>query len=183
MKTITVWTRQNKKVLENLENSGRHVATAEAIHKSEEAMTMINAYDWLQEAIPDQNSRPFDADYPIWVSLQQETTTLPSKDTVVLELEISPELITRLNVAKWGAVNNYSYIPKDHTDEKRHKAEMEAYGLSDTQAYMSRFYPQLKQQIIDSWSRVFDDSIRLGNDFCYGLIWEIKKEWIKNISF
>ena len=178
MSRIRVWTKQNRKVLENLEKYGRHVATYEAIHNCEEAMTMINAYDWLVKAIPDQKSRPADADYPVWVSMQKETTMLPTEDSVILELEVDEDLITRLNVAKWGAVNNYAYIPSDKQDEESHKAEMSAYGISDTQAYMSRFYPELKHKIEQSWSRVFDDRIQLGGDLCYGLLWEIKREWI-----
>ncbi|WP_369819393.1 DUF3841 domain-containing protein [Tissierella sp. P1] len=46
---------------------------------------------------------------------------------------------------------------------------------------MSQFYPQIKRKIIDSWSRLFDDSIILGNDERYGNIWEVRKEWITQI--
>ena len=178
MAKIRVWTKQHKKVLENLRTTGRHVATARAIHNSEEAMTMIRAYDWLQQAIPNQENRPSDAAYPVWVSLNQETTMLPTPDTVTLELLIEEELLTYLNVAKWGAVNNCSYIPLDKEDDKRHKEMMEAYGVSDLKACTTVFYPELRQQIEDSWTRVFDDKIQIGSDYAYGLLWEIKEEWI-----
>ena len=178
MADIHVWTKQHIKVLENLKKTGRHVATSEAIHKSEEAMTMIDAYDWLQKTIPDQKNRPKDADYPIWVCLQKEMLTLPTPDTVILELTVNEELLTYLNVAKWGAVNNCSYIPLNEEDEKRHKEMMAAYGVTDLKACTSRFYPELKKEIVDSWDRVFDDQIQLGNDYAYGLLWEIKEEWI-----
>ena len=46
---------------------------------------------------------------------------------------------------------------------------------------MSQFYPQIKREIIDSWSRLFDDSIHINSDQKYGTIWEIRKEWITDI--
>ena len=76
---------------------------------------------------------------------------------------------------------NYSYIPADKADEKRHKALLEAYGVSDTQAYMSQFYPEIKREIRDSWKRLFDDDIQIGSDGCYGNIWEVRREWVKNV--
>ena len=45
---------------------------------------------------------------------------------------------------------NYSYIPADEDDAKRHKQLLADYGVSDAQAYMSRFYPQIKMEIMSS---------------------------------
>ena len=47
---------------------------------------------------------------------------------------------------------------------------------------MSQFYPQIKREIIDSWDRLFDDSIKVNSDQRYGLIWEIRKEWIVSVT-
>lgn len=79
---------------------------------------------------------------------------LPEKGRVILELEIEESLITRVNFTKWGMILNYSYIPADKADEKRHKELLEAYGVSDTQAYMSQFYPEIKREIRESWKRL-----------------------------
>ena len=181
MAKICVWTRQHIEVLQNLKKTGRHVASAEAIHKNEEAMSMIRADDWLQKAIPDQESRPKDADYPIWVSMKPEKIMLPTPDTVTLQLEVDETLLTYLNIAKWGAVNNCSYIPYNEEDGKRHREFMKACGVSDPEVCMSEFYPEWKREIEKSWDRVFDDSIQLGSKESYGLLWEIKEEWIKKI--
>lgn len=181
MEKIRVWTRQNTAVLNNILNHGRHVAKKKYVHDNEDAMSMITAYDWLVRYLSERGGRPADADYPIWVSMKKETTTIPVPGTVLLELEVNVEKITYLNVAKWGMINNFSYIPLNEEDEKRHKALMKAYGISDAKAYMSRFYPEIKQEIEKSWARVFDDHIKIGNEHAYGLIWEIKKEEL--ISF
>src|SRR5690606_18335576 len=107
---------------------------------------------------------------------------LPSPGTIILELKVDPSLITKININKWGTILNYSYIPANKQDAEDHRRLLDQYGVSsDTKAYMSHFYPQIKRKIIDSWSRLFDDSILLGNNECYGNMWEVRKEWISKI--
>jgi len=76
---------------------------------------------------------------------------------------------------------NYSYIPKSEADARVHLEKLEMYGISDMKAYMTSFYPDIKREIVNSWKRLFDDSVTLGNEECYGILWEIKKEWIEKI--
>lgn len=181
MAKITVWTRQHENILRTLEEQGRHVARREYVLGNEDARLMLTCYDWLVSHHPAPSSRPADADYPVWLSLQQDAAMLPSPGSVILELEVEEELVTSINIAKWGAINNFSYIPADEADARRHKKLLADYGTSDTKACMTQFYPELKREIIQSWDRLWDDSIQLGNHFAYGLIWEVRKEWIKNI--
>ena len=117
----------------------------------------------------------------MWVSFTSEAVMLPSPGAVILELTLDPACITSVNIEKWGSILNYSYIPKDEADARRHQDMMEQYGVSDAKAYMSRFYPHLKREIIASWDRLFDDSVILGNDSKYGNIWEIRKEWVTQV--
>ena len=183
MDTIRAWTKQHKGVLENIKKNGRHTAKKEFIHQSEEAMLTIDTYDWLVGELVKISSPPADADYPIWISLKRDATMLISPNTVIMELEIPADIVTYLNIPKWTAVNNYSYIPLDEEDKKRHTELLKMYGTCDVKACMTEFYPEIKREIHESWSRVFDDSIKIGNDNAYGLIWEIKKDWIKNIWY
>jgi hypothetical protein len=46
---------------------------------------------------------------------------------------------------------------------------------------MSGFYPDIKQKIIASWDRLFDDAAMSGSSNAYGLMWEVKKEWVQNV--
>lgn len=184
MDKITIWTKQNENVVKELERTGRYTAKKEYILKDldRHAYLVLEVYDWLVKNTPNTFRKPYDAEYPIWVSLKKEATMLPSAGTVILELKLDPSLITMINIDKWGTILNYSYIPKDKQDAENHRQLLEQYGVSsDTKAYMSQFYPQIKRKIIDSWSRLFDDSIILGNDERYGNIWEVRKEWITQI--
>ena len=102
-------------------------------------------------------------------------------ETVILKLSVDEALITPVNVIKWGKIMDYSYIPANESDAERHRTLLADYRVSDVKAYMSQFYPQIKREIIASWDRLFDDTILLGNDLKYGLIWELREEWILDV--
>ena len=76
---------------------------------------------------------------------------------------------------------NYSYIPADEADARRHRQLLRDYGTNDAKAYMTQFYPDIKREIVASWPRLFDESVKLGNDLKYGTIWELRKEWIDKV--
>ena len=180
MGKIKVWTRQHRSVLETLQREGRYRARREFIRMDlqEHAELVLEVYDWLVRNCPDAANRPADVEYPVWVSFRRDATMLPDENTVILELELEETQITRVNIAKWGAMLNYSYLPADEADHKRHQKLLRDYGVSDVKAFMTRFYPEIKQEIMSSWPRLFDDGVQLGNDLCYGTIWEVKREWI-----
>lgn len=100
---------------------------------------------------------------------------------MIFELTIDEEMVAPVNIAKWGAILNYSYIPADKEDAKQHKELLEMYGVDDAKAYMTQFYPVIKKEIVASWKRLFDENVKLGNDLKYGIIWEIRKEWVTKI--
>lgn len=177
---MIVWTKQNENVLRELEEKGRYVARREYVVKDlgEHAPLVLEVYDWLVKNSPAAPSKPADVEYPVWVSTSREATMLPSAGAVLLELAIDPALMTMVHINKWGTMLNYSYIPADEADARRHLRLLEEYGVSDAKAYMTQFYPQIKREIVDSWQRLFDDSILLGGSSYYGNIWEIKKEWV-----
>ena len=116
------------------------------------------------------------------IEIAQEATMLLDDQSVILELSVDPALMTKINIFKWGKILNYSYIPKNEADAKAHIEMLELYGISDLKAFMTPFYPEIKRKIVDSWKRLFDDSVTLGNEECYGILWEIKKEWVVNID-
>lgn len=183
MEEITVWTKQHKNVLDILERTGRYCAKGAYIHMDlqECAPLVLEVYDWLAAHLPGRG-RPADAEYPVWVSYTGEAVMLPSPGTAILKLRVPGGLITPVNIEKWGAMLNYSYIPRDLQDARRHRRLLEDYGVSDAKAYLTQFYPQIKREIIDSWDRLFDDAVVLGSTAAYGTLWEVRKEWIESIA-
>ena len=183
MEKITVYTKQRKEILEELDNKGCHVTTADhvAVEWKEDTKIVLEVYDWLVKNSPSCEWKPDYAVYPVWVSLSREATMLLDDKSVVLELSVDPLLITKINIFKWGKILNYSYIPKAEKDARTHMEKLELYGISDMKAFMTPFYPDIKREIVDSWKRLFDESVTLGNEECYGIMWEIRKEWVVNI--
>lgn len=185
MSKIRVWTKQHENVLKELKSTGRYIAKKEYIimDLQEHANIVLEAYNWLVKNSPNINNKPQDVNYPVWVSFARDTTMILSNGTVILELEIEESLITKINIVKWGMILNYAYLPENDSDENRHKKLLEDYRISDTKAYMSQFYPQIKREIIESWRRLFDfdSDIQKNMSDYYGNIWEIKEEWIKKI--
>lgn len=182
MANIRVWTKQSSAILDALEQSGVHRAKKQHVLKNEDSKMLMEAYDWLAKSLPNQSFRPEGADYPVWLSFSHEAAMLPTPGTVMLELEVDEEMVARVNIAKWSAILNFTYIPKNEKDKRRHASLLEDYGTSDARAFMTPFYPQIKREILESWPRLFDESIDLGGPLCYGNIWEIRKEWIISIT-
>ena len=151
MGKIRVWTKQHENVLKELKSTGRYIAKKEYIimDLQEHANIVLEAYNWLVKNSPNVSNKPKDVEFPVWVSFARDST-------MILELEIEETLITKINIMKWGMILNYAYLPENESDENRHKKLLENYRISDAQAYMSQFYPQIKREIIDSWKRLFD---------------------------
>ena len=178
---MRVWTRQHESVLKELNDTGRYIMKTEnvSLDMPEYKHIMMEVYMWLANNMPTINIKPEDVSLPIWVVFKSDAAMLPSPNMCLLELEIDENIVYHLNINKWGMILNYSYIPSDEIDDKRHTELLKKYGISDTKAYMSNFYPTLKSEIKNSWMRLFDDNISINDGKeCYGLIWEIKKEWV-----
>ena len=183
MPQIKVWTRQHKSVLEKVQENGRYIAKRDYIYMDlkEHARLVLEVYDWLVKNSPNAGDKPEDVEYPVWVSFEEDRTYAAGEDGVIFELTIDEEMVAPVNIAKWGAILNYSYIPADKEDAKQHKELLEMYGVDDAKAYMTQFYPAIKKEIVVSWKRLFDENVKLGNDLKYGIIWEIRKEWVTKI--
>ena len=179
-----VWTKQHVKVAEQLKKNGQFFAKRKFIQNDlgSDAEMMAVVYDELVKNHPRLNEKPPQAEVPVWVSFSFEATMLNSPDFVILHLEIPDSEITKINIAKWGQMLNYAYIPLDEKDDARHRELMKNYGVDDARAVMTQFYPELKREIIASWSRLFDDSVKLGSDASYGLVWQLRKKWVMSIS-
>lgn len=183
MPEITVWTKQNAIVMEQLTADGRFIADERYIRREldDTADIMLYIYRWLVQHAPDTEKKPPDVTFPVWVSFKREAAMLPEPGYVVLQLKMSADKVISLDIAKWSMITNYSYIPADKSDEREHKSYMRELGIDNATAVMTQFYPEAKKKIISSWDRLFDESVCLGSRNAYGLVWEVKKEWIQEV--
>lgn len=181
--TVRVWTKQHENILDNLARDGRHIVRKEYIvlKMEDHAGLYLDVYDWFYHAAGKLLPPPQDVKYPVWVSLTREGKIENSPGNVELELLVPRAELLTFDIDKWGRIVNYMYVPASKEDEAEHEALLAKYGVDDCTAYMQPFYPNIKRKIIKSWDRLFDESIIL-SQMRTGTIWEIKKEWIVDIS-
>jgi hypothetical protein len=183
MPEITVWTKQNEAVVRQLEADGRFIADERCIRRELEntADIMLFIYSWLAEHAPITAERPADVRFPVWVSFSEEAVMMPEPGYVILELSVDGSLLTSIDTAKWTRITNYSYIPDGRRDAEEHRRHLEELRINDADAIMTCLYPDMRREIISSWDRLFDKSISLGSDTAYGIMWEVREEWIRKI--
>ena len=189
MDTIRVRTGQHISMLHAIENSGRCLAdpkyVCSELSASEDTpyrRLVMRSYDRLAEELARRLEKPGDASYPIWVSPGDGSGFPPPADGVTMYFDIPKDRIAFISMEKWSAVLDYRYIPKDGQDAKKHREMLKMYGISDAKAMMTGFYPEIKREILSSWHRVFDTD-GLSEELCFGLVWELRKEWLVKAVF
>ncbi|MCF0149900.1 MAG: DUF3841 domain-containing protein [Firmicutes bacterium] len=184
MAKIKAWTKQNKAVWRILQEEGRYTVDPAYVATDMEGQrnTMLYTYQWLTAHSPRAGEKPSDVSFPIWLSMEKDHTMIHEEGYVVLELEIDEERLAYINVAKWSRILNLAYIPADEADAKAHRQLLSDYNTNDVKAFTTPFYPQIKNEIIESWDRLWDPAVDTGGDIVYGLIWEMRREWITAVT-
>lgn len=180
---IKIWTRQDKKVLEDLKKNGRYIVKREYIEDKLEdcAKYYFEVYAWYTHEASKIVPKPEDVKYPVWVSITSDFMLQKTPDTVILELLVDKDLVIVMDSEKWDRIVNLWYVPLNKKDEDEYDKRLTNYGISNySNAYISNFYPHLKNEIIKSWNRLFDNSYLL-SDLRQGTIWEVKKEWVQKV--
>ncbi len=184
MDKIRVWTRQDEVVFNEIEEKGFYQVSKESIIKKygDCSKVYLDVYDWFSEEASKIVAKPEGAKYPIWLATETKFKIGPIKGQVLLELEVARSDIIIMDSAKWDYILNYWYIPLDEEDNSHYLKELEKQGIyNQTTMYMNDFYPVLKRQVIESWSRLFDNEHELST-ITQATVWEIRKEWIVNAT-
>lgn len=183
---ITLWTRQVPQVWEELCDKGYYKVKSEYIQEKNGSISKyyLDLYEWYTKAARSRFSIEEECKYPIWLSVTEDMMLQPTKDTLILKLEIPREKVLLCNNEAWGYRVNYWYIPLDDADEKRYNEELKRNGISNEADLImtdkGNFYPILKQKIIRSWERVF--TLKPDQEDKYvATIWNIKREWVKEV--
>jgi len=178
--THKVWTRQDDSVLETLEEDGVYRVKEKYIRAKmgNLADIYINVYKWLRNQASKRMDIPEAARYPIWLTTHEELKLPEAEGCINFELEIPDSNILIFDMEKWDYIVNYMYLPEDDQDRQRFKDKLDKYNINvESDIYLENFYPLLKQEMVSSWERLFDDNIRLSNHDV-AICWELKKEWV-----
>jgi len=175
-----VWTRQHKNVLNELKNKGVYKVKERYIRKKLDtcADIYLDVYKWLRNQVSKRMDIPKRANYPIWLTVEEDLKLPMADGYVFFELEIPKDKIMIFDMAKWDYIVNYLYLPKNDEDRKRFKEKLDKYNISvESDIYLEDFYPMLKREMTSSWERLFDENIQL-SDQKVGISWELKEEWV-----
>jgi hypothetical protein len=181
---IKVWTAQAQIVIDTLEEKGiYHVKREFILNKYEQVSKIfLEPYDWFIRRAAVISPPPPGAEYSIWVYCDPVMISNYAPGDYIIEAEVPTDKVVLFDQAKWLRILNLSYIPENPADDERFKRKIREYGLQhESKALTTNFYPLFKREIINSWDRLFDDSIKLSEDKMGGL-WELRKEWITKIT-
>lgn len=183
---VKLWTRQDIKSLDELKNNG--VIRINRSHLNEKfdliSDYVVNLYEWFVEAANARLPKPASVEFPIWCSISEENMLWPTVDTVVYVLEVDASEVIYFDGGKWDYVLNHLYVPVDAADEAAYQREMAARGHKNLFSFIdsktAHLYPEERQQVVDSWIRVFD--IDDWNIFrVQANLWEIRPEMVVEV--
>lgn len=183
---MTLYAAQARPVLEAIRRDGVCYSKAEYVQKKygESAPVFLTAYNWFVRQLPRFVPKPEGAEFPYWAF--RELYSLDRTGTAgVLRLQVPADRVVLFAVEDWTRIMQLRYIGADAADERRFAGELSARGLRWEQVMLTEFYPDLKQQIYDSWQRLFrhHQALMRGED-CGALqvqagLWELRREWVQ----
>jgi hypothetical protein len=185
MEKVKLWTTQDGRVLKEIEEKGVYRAKLGSIVQKYDTCSDIylNVYRWFSKAADSVVPRPQGVEFPVWAAFEKEFSFGLIEGQVRLELEVDRENVIIFDSGKWDYILNYWYIPADSRDKEEYDRKLESLGIKNRSLIcMTNFYPTLKREVESSWHRLFDPSISISG-LDQAVLWEIRPEWIKNITF
>lgn len=184
--TMTLWTRQVPQVWKMLLEDGIYFCKEAYIREKNDTIAdyYLELYRWYTREAEKYFAVPPERPFPVWLSLDDNLMLQPAENTVILKIEAPADRVLLCNYDAWGYRVNYWYVPADEADAARHRRELAQYGIhSDDElikTHKGNFYPHLRRKIQKSWSRVFTQ-INVEPDMLVATMWELRREWVKEV--
>lgn len=184
--TIILYSSQSDTVIESLDKDGLCFSKREYVTKKygETSPIFTTAYDWFVSQAEKYVSKPEGAEYPYW-AFKDLYSVDQSPGSIILKLRIPLDEALFFDMYDWNNILCLKYMGENEADVAMFKRQLSDYGIrSESDIMLASFYPDLKHQILGSWSRLFrhHESIKAGNYGGVGSIqaglWMIRKSWI-----
>lgn len=184
--TVTLYASQTEVVLKTLERDGVCFSKREYVVKKyqESAPVFLAAYDWFVAQAQKHMPRPEGAEFPYW-AYQDFYSVDRSADGRVLQLSVPANEAIFFDMYDWIKVLRHQYIGESQLEEKRFKQKLDDYGVRrESDVLLTNFYPDLKNEVHESWQRLFRHNERIRAGEAHGAksvqaaLWQLKKEWI-----
>lgn len=181
---LKLYTNQSDAVLQTILHDGICFSKREFIHKKygESAGVFLNAYEWLAQRMPNYVQKPEGAELPYW-AFEELVNVDTSGDGHLLVLEVPRNEVLLFDMFKWIKILQMKYVGSDDDDESSFAKKMKAQGGDEFKVMATNFYPALKSEITNSWTRLFDDfdelmAVESSVRAVQAALWCIKQSWI-----
>ncbi len=184
--TIRLYTSQAKPVVEALYRDGVCFSKREYVKRKyqETAQIFTTTYDFYVSEAINYVPKPDEAEYPYWAFTEAyNVDTSGNGDIITLEVPI--EDVVFFDMFDFTKMLRMKYIGENEEDEANYKELLENYGIKkETDIMLTGFHPVLKNQVLESWKRLFKNHISIRNGTNVDVksvqvgLWQIKKEWI-----
>lgn len=182
--TMTLYTAQTDTVQAALRRDGVCFSRAEYVRRKyqESAPIFLTAYSWFVREAARLVPPPAGAEFPYWAF--RNLYSVDTSGAGVLKLAVPMDQAVFFDLYDWNKVVRLQYIGETEAEERSFRRELRERGVTENDVMLSPFYPELKEQILGSWQRLFrhHESIRRGDltgvDGVQAGLWQLRTDWI-----
>ena len=187
--TMILYASQAEPVWQEIQRDGAAFSKREYVRKKygESAPVFLTAYNWFVQKLPKYVAKPEGAEYPYWAFADQYTLPGGSTSSRLLTLEVPIEEAVYFDMYDWNKVVQLKYMGRNAADERAFMEELSMRGITTRDVMLTDFYPDLKEQTLDSWKRLFryHEDVKAGVPVQMGSLqaglWCIRKEWVIDV--
>mgnify|MGYP001764424726 FL=1 len=181
---IRLYSAQDTPVLRALEKHEVCFSKAAYVERKygESAPIFMTAYSWFVQEAEKRVAKPSGAEFPYWAFPHVNQVDLNSDRLLVLD--VPSDQVLYFDMYDWIKVLQLSYLARNEKEEQVFHEKLALHGVTSTQVMLSPFFLDLKQEIYQSWERLFrhHEALAEGKNLpeitVQTALWQIKKEWI-----
>ena len=183
---VTLYCSQTREIVEAVRDGAVHRAKVKFIREKygEVSHIFMTAYDWYASHATAIVPRPESAESGIWAFADLKLIDRDDR-CAILKLNVPADRAALFRMSDWNRILNLRYLGEDAADAERFAEKLAKHGVrEESDVFMKPFYPQLKQEVLRGWDRLFrhDGALKRGEvdfpDVQAGL-WEIRGEWVE----
>jgi len=186
-RTVRLYTAQTKTVRDILEREGVCHSREEFVARKygESGAIFLTAYRWFTARAAEIVPPPEGAQFPYWAF--RDLYSVEGCGADVLALDVPAEEAVFFDLYDWNRIVQLRFIGENEAQERAFRRELRERGLTENDVMLTNFYPELKEQTLRSWERLFrhHEAIRAGDLSGVGGVqaglWRLKKEWIAQV--
>lgn len=182
--SVILYAAQAEPVWQAIQQDGAAYSKAEYVRKKyeESAPVFQTAYEWFVGQLPRFVPKPEQASFPYWAFTDLymiETGAFAH----ILTLKVPMDEAVFFEMDDWNRILRMEYLGRTPAETNRFRQDVKMRGLRDADVMLSQFYPDLRQQTLDSWQNLFrhHEAVLRGEKPLSGLqagLWCIKREWV-----